>query len=72
MVYFSIPEADFEAEILSPNGWVGSIFISFLHKIYGNVGRILMLGVGEKLGISRHCDVGSNHNNIQEYPVLQS
>ena len=26
-------EANFEAVILSPNGWVGSILISFLHKI---------------------------------------
>ena len=33
VVLFSIPEADFEAEILSPNDWVGSILISFLHKI---------------------------------------
>ena len=47
MVHFSIPEADFEAEILSPNDWVGSILISFLHKItHSNVGHILMLGVG--------------------------
>ena len=33
MVLFSIPEADFEAEILSPNDWVGSILISFPYKI---------------------------------------
>ena len=26
-------ESNFEAEILSPNGWVGSILLSFLHKI---------------------------------------
>ena len=33
VVLFSNQEANFEAEILSPNGWVGSILISFLHKI---------------------------------------
>ena len=33
MVLFSIPKADFEAEILSPNDWVGSILINFPYKI---------------------------------------
>ena len=27
--------------------------------VYGNVGHILMLEVGEKLGISRHCGISS-------------
>ena len=32
--------------------------VSFIRLliVYGNVGHILILGVGEKLGISRHCD----------------
>ena len=51
MVLFSNQEANFEAEILSPNGWVGSILISFLHKITHNictnVGYILVLEVGK-------------------------
>ena len=32
--------------------------VSFIRLliVYGNVGHILILGVGEKLGISRHCE----------------
>ena len=33
VVLFWNRESNFEAEILSPNGWVGSILLSFLHKI---------------------------------------
>ena len=48
--------------------------VSFIRLliVYGNVGHILMLGVGEKLGISRHCDRGADLKVLKQIISVKS
>ena len=43
-----------------------SVSIIRLVMVHGNVGHILMLGVGEKIGISWHCATGASKMKILE------
>ena len=52
---FSNQEADFEAEIISPNGYVGPVLNIFLHKITHTIDECSPNTNVGSWGISAHC-----------------
>ena len=59
---FSNQEADFEAEIISPNGYVGPVLNIFLHKITHTIDECSPNTNVGSWGISAHCAM---HHSMQ-------